>query len=263
MRFIDSVKILFWKYGYNISAENLRIWASKNKKKTSSSLLVRWHEALMALLLNENTCTLRRTFPTPTLTPHCKSSCMAVPRERFLSARASSEQMAPFLLLLETTNSRDWRKNRVIVQGQTRDCRFHEYDSAWEPISILSPSPPFYPEHLQDAARTRGPLKGWRHLAGLHVSHSWWGVSQYFHFLVFIFSLHCHCQEKVFSHLQNSIWSIWSRLAAGCLPAPSFLRRWKAFPIQLSKSPLAWWFSQTLHQEPALGIPKSPWTDRL
>lgn len=109
MRFIDSVKILFWKYGYNISAENLRIWARK-KKKTSSSLLVRWHEALMALLLNVNICTLRRTFATPTLTPPCMSSCMAVPRERFLSARASSEQMAPFLLLLKTTSSRDCRK---------------------------------------------------------------------------------------------------------------------------------------------------------
>lgn len=64
----------------------------------------------MALLLNVNICTLRRTFATPTLTPPCMSSCMAVPRERFLSARASSEQMAPFLLLLKTTSSRDCRK---------------------------------------------------------------------------------------------------------------------------------------------------------
>lgn len=37
-------------------------------------------------------------------------SCTTVLRERFLSARASSEQLAPFLLLLKTANSRDWRK---------------------------------------------------------------------------------------------------------------------------------------------------------
>lgn len=55
------VKILFRRYGYNISAENLRIWV---KKKKTSSLLVKWHEALMALLLNVNIRTLRRTLPT-------------------------------------------------------------------------------------------------------------------------------------------------------------------------------------------------------
>lgn len=157
------------------------------------------------------------------------SSCTAVPRESFLSARTSSEQMAPFLLL-KTASSRDRRKT-VIVQGQTLDCCFNECDSSWKPISIFSPSPPLSSRVCRTLYQGWRPSEELRHqLPGLPVPFSWSGVGWFSYSLVFIFSLHCQCQKNVFSHLQNSIWSIWSRLAVGFLPAFSFLEGWKAFP---------------------------------
>lgn len=203
MRFIGSgpmrfyVKILFWMYGYHISAGNPRIWAKK--KMTSCSLLVKWHKALMTLLLNVNICTLRST---PTHTARCMSSCTTVLREKFLSARASSEQLAPFLLLLKTASSMDWRKaeseSKVKHLTVVLQCVIQ-----LENRSALPHLPAHFTLHISRALTELEALQGLKTPGWLAGPYFWSGVSQYSY--VFILSSPYIASVKRMSFLISKI----------------------------------------------------------
>lgn len=154
------------------------------------------------------------------IVPHYMSIYKAVPKERLLGARASLKQMAPFLLL----------KNIQLQDLRQQSCSKVSHLTAVF-VSRILPGKPVctsVPSHLLffalhlfcHQARHNTPFKtsNW-----LTCPYSWSELNQCSYLLVFLFSLHYWCQKNVFFHLQNSIWSIWSRLAIGCLPAPSFL----------------------------------------
>lgn len=182
------------------------------------------------------------------MVPHYVSTYMAIFKERLLGARASLEQMAPFLLLKNIQLSG--------IGDNSHIPRSHTWLlSLWVGFCPTSLSALPLPLNCQQAWCNRG------FKASDLLTCPPFLIRNKSIFLFTGFSLLpalLVSKECLFSS-PNSIWSIWSRLAIGCLPAPSFLGGEKAFPIQLSKSLLAWWFSQPLHHEPDLGSLKSPW----